>query len=498
MKKYILILTLIITLIVSGCTTKSENTEPCEEHKWSKGVCKICGAVCPHEEFENGQCTVCGITCQHKSFTNSVCDTCGYICTHAKNWDETGHCKVCGFACQHDREWTPDHHCTICGYYCEQHDFKDGKCTICGYTCKHPEWNNGKCTVCSYQCQHPAWKECECTVCHLVCDHDHFENGVCTQCGFVCNHPTHDKNRKCPICGEYTQHHFVNSVCDYCGEYLSFINSELTSDLFEPATRQGTVEKVSYDTVQYATGAQIRKHMQVYLPYNYSEDQQYNLLLMLPGMGATETFFLEDPHWYDHGVAVYLKDVFDRAIETGVCKPFIAVSLSWCDDKIPTDPMAFKDAQQVGQEIRNNILPYLTEHYSLYPEDGTYETLVDNRDHIAIYGLSYCALLIHMGVIPWCYDFISWYDIVSTASSDVGAAVNAIQQSGLPVNLYMCGYGTGEISMESTHAAYETLQHFCPQTIIDSYTAVELEFPGYGHNVQLFDGMLYNFLQVLF
>ena len=71
--------------------------EGAHAHRWSNGVCAVCGEVC-----------------KHPSWTDGVCDVCRYACQHPEHDKNTLICKICG-----ER-----------GY----HTFVDGACINCGAT----------------------------------------------------------------------------------------------------------------------------------------------------------------------------------------------------------------------------------------------------------------------------------------------------------------------------------------------------------------------------
>lgn len=59
-------------------TPTPEPTPIPHEHDWSRGVCPICGAPCPHERHKRGSlaCAICGEVVPH-SYVNGLCSRCG-------------------------------------------------------------------------------------------------------------------------------------------------------------------------------------------------------------------------------------------------------------------------------------------------------------------------------------------------------------------------------------------------------------------------------------
>ena len=65
---------------------------------------------------------------------------------------------------------------------------------------------------------------------------------------------------------------------------------------YRPAERGGTIEKLTYNTYESMTyeqkSKQLTKTAYVYLPYGYSEDQQYNIFYLMHGGWSNETTML--------------------------------------------------------------------------------------------------------------------------------------------------------------------------------------------------------------
>ena len=467
----------------------------CEHPSITDGQCNVCGFICRHEVYKDGKCTVCGLACEHPGYERGRCIVCGYQCPHPDF--ENSVCVVCGSRCAHKKGWTEKGTCKICGAKCTHGEYKNGTCLLCGYECPHRVWKGDTCQECGIRCIHPQWENGVCKVCGIGCEHEHFTNGTCDTCGFVCNHPSHLQNHKCSLCGKFVRHIYQNGICAVCGAELVFATGELPPEFFGEVPEKGRVEVVEYDSIRFGTGENIKKQMQVYLPYGYDVTQPYDVLCLLPGMGATEKFFFEDTHYYKTG-DFHLQDMIDRAIYMGVAKPMIIVALSWCDDIDYTDPIAYKDNEQIGKEIRSVILPYMIKNYSLYAKTDDPLEMFFNRTHVGVYGLSYGALLVNQGVIPNCYDIISWYTVTSTASSSVSAAIQKIKETEAQMSLYMVGYDSGEISKEPTQTAYHTLCDTCPEAVVDGMTGIEIELYDVGHSVSLFDAMVYNTIQLFF
>mgnify|MGYP000152248482 CR=1 FL=1 len=76
------------------------------------------------------------------------------------------------------------------------------------------------------------------------------------------------------------------------GEEIESLQKELDKLKKNACDEQGTVETLEYDTPAYAvneilgTDETIHKSLHVYLPYNYDETKQYNILYLMHGGGG--------------------------------------------------------------------------------------------------------------------------------------------------------------------------------------------------------------------
>ena len=157
--------------------------------------------------------------------------------------------------------------------------------------CPHKVRLHGVCAVCGDVCEHPAWEEGRCTVCGSVCAHESYADGVCTVCGMPCSHGDHDpETAECLLCGAKLRHNFVNGECR-CGAKPQFEVNDLPMELNEPCEHPGTVE-YSYYTIRDAEGKPYTKKMAVYLPYGYDENGQYDVLVLMHGLGGDADYWL--------------------------------------------------------------------------------------------------------------------------------------------------------------------------------------------------------------
>ena len=165
-----------------------------------------------------------------------------------------------------------------------------------------------------------------------------------------------------------------------------------------PSEHPGTLEKLTYQTWEsfsYEEHAQeLTKEAWVYLPYGYSEEQQYNVFYLSHGGWSNETSLMgtdEEPHSF--------KYVIDHAIEDGKIQPLIIVLPTYNNtsgDDSGNYSLAIQLTDQFHNELLNDLIPAVESKYSTYAEDTMPEGLIASRDHRGFGGFS-------MGSVnTWC------------------------------------------------------------------------------------------------
>ncbi len=134
----------------------------------------------------------------------------------------------------------------------------------------------------------------------------------------------------------------------------------------EPGSKQGKVINETY------TGINGTKKLNVYLPYDYDESKKYNVFYLMHGGGENEnTIFSDD---------VKLDNMLDHMIENGDIEPMIVVT--------PTFNGGGCSAENVYDEVKQSIVPFVEGKYSTYAENTTIDSLKASRMHRAFGGFS--------------------------------------------------------------------------------------------------------------
>ena len=184
----------------------------------------------------------------------------------------------------------------------------------------------------------------------------------------------------------------------------------------------GTIQEITYKTFDYfGDGSEITKPAFVYLPYQYDDTKQYNVLYLMHGIGGTER------EWGMYDDSSMVKRIMDNLIYYDEVAPFIIVVPNGrsCADYENTSS-DYNSFYLFGQELRNDLIPYIEATfatYANYQEDGYEMTLA--RDHRAMAGLSMGGMqTINIGMCE-CLDIISYFGAFSACPTTNTAAQTA-------------------------------------------------------------------------
>ena len=152
---------------------------------------------------------------------------------------------------------------------------------------------------------------------------------------------------------------------------------EIPETYLKKADEKGVIEKINYEYDHYS------KHFNVYVPYGYSTDREYNVLYLMHGGGQDANSWL----WESQ-----LKHVLDNMIEKKEIEPLLVVTptfYTYPKDKLKEGEHAFI----FQKELNSKIVPMVEK---LYP-------CVANRKGRAFGGFS-------MGCVNTWFTFIYHLD----------------------------------------------------------------------------------------
>ena len=191
----------------------------------------------------------------------------------------------------------------------------------------------------------------------------------------------------------------------------------------------GKIKEIEYKTkAYYGDGEEITKKAFVYLPPQYDESKQYNVLYLMHGIGGSER------EWGMVNGLSQVKLMMDNLIAYGDIEPFIVVTPNGRSSADFANTNADFNAFYVfGQELRNDLIPYIEANFATYGEyDENGYDLTAARDHRAMAGLSMGGMqTINIGLCE-CLDIMSWYGAFSAAPTSNPANVIAEKLATFP------------------------------------------------------------------
>ncbi len=181
---------------------------------------------------------------------------------------------------------------------------------------------------------------------------------------------------------------------------------EIPAAYFQEENQKGTLVELNYETYESKTYEQkskkLKKRAIVYLPYGYSEKENYNVFYLMHGGWSNETNSLgtkEAPNVF--------KNVIDHAIEDGKMKPFLIVCPTYNNESSSDSgdyTLAFYTLTvNYHNELINDLIPAVEGTYSTYAENVTKEGIENSRVHRAFGGFS-------MGSVTTWHTFINCLD----------------------------------------------------------------------------------------
>ena len=256
----------------------------------------------------------------------------------------------------------------------------------------------------------------------------------------------------------------------------------------------GTVEKITYPSKDYTgNGAEVMKKAVVYLPAGYSEAQQYDLLVLCHGVGGTEN------EWGFLKAGSVGKNTVDHLIANGEIPPPIIVMPNGRStaNYAATGYGNMQSFYTFGQEIRNDLLPWMDAHYATYGS-LTPGDLSAARDHRYMAGLSMGGMqTINIGLCE-CLDLFSAFGAFSAAPTSYPASRIAVEISRFedcPVRMFysLCG-AQDAIAYDAASKAAKNLPDYTDRLTKENW--IWQECPG-SHNFSVWNLGLFNFLRIM-
>ena len=194
----------------------------------------------------------------------------------------------------------------------------------------------------------------------------------------------------------------------------------IPSELKEVNDKKGVVEKFEYDTKIYDINGNgttvVKKKAEIYLPYDYDESNEYDVLYLMHGGGEDQSYWLTKE-----------KDtvkVLDNIFAQGLAEPCLIVCPTFYTGSSSTGSMDSEATDIFQYEFRNDLVPTIEADYATYCDgDTSIENLIATREHRGFAGLSMgsmtsirAALLGNLDICGYISSMSGGYD----ASDDTG------------------------------------------------------------------------------
>lgn len=291
--------------------------------------------------------------------------------------------------------------------------------------------------------------------------------------------------------------------------YASLISrtNAYPTDYAEEAMHKGRIERLDYDTHDYAdgTGRDRSNTAYVYLPYGYDEqeDVHYNVLYLVHGHYGTASTTFEA----EGGL---LCRVLDHMVENGNMAPTIVVSPSYNYGQ-PTSSYVDADpyCRALPHELADDLIPLVETRYRTYLSSADAEGISASRQHRAIGGFSMG------GVTTWyalaeTFSVFAYYLPVSGDCWSLGAfagmnrpadtadyLANVVRQSPFASNFYIwAASGTNDSAYSETLYQVQGMARLTDTFGLDHLTFHEKD--GARHEYRPIPEYVYNALPYFF
>jgi len=165
------------------------------------------------------------------------------------------------------------------------------------------------------------------------------------------------------------------------------------------ALKKGRIIEERYRSLDYTSSnkTEITKTAYVYLPYDYNESKQYDILYLMHGWTMIAGEFFSNSR---------LINILDNLIANRKIKPLIVVCATFdAENKSQIFSRSVEELSVFHNDFRNYLLPYIESKYSTYADDITEEGIRRSREHRAFGGFS-------LGAVTTWYQFIYCLDYV--------------------------------------------------------------------------------------
>ncbi len=207
---------------------------------------------------------------------------------------------------------------------------------------------------------------------------------------------------------------------------------------FNEGSKKGRVINESYNGINGGN------KLNVYLPYGYDENKQYNIFYLMHGGNENENTLIGQND-------TMIQNMMDHMIENGEVDPMIVVFPTWNKS----------GADKFYGEFRQSVVPFVEGKYSTYAGKDTSEaSLKASRMHRAYGGFSMGSVST-WGVAENCMDIVAYIMPLSGHSyGGMGKIAEAVDRFGLKKGEYfiICATGSTDIAYPNMNPQMDELK----------------------------------------
>ncbi len=257
----------------------------------------------------------------------------------------------------------------------------------------------------------------------------------------------------------------------------------------------GTVTRFTYPTKDYfGDMSEIEKEAYIYLPPNYDESKKYNVMYLLHGVGGDVW------EWGMTNDNSDVKKMMDNLIENHEIDPFIVITPNGRSAKDHSSNSNMQSFYLFGKELRNDLIPYVDEHYATYADYSEGYDITAARDHRACAGLSMGGMQTTNIGLCECLDMFSYFGGFSScpttySSDEIAEKLKSFPDYDIKYFYNICGTDDG-IALWSHSAAMDGLCDKCDK-LTDGKNYIWQTRPG-GHDFGIWHLGFFNFAQIAF
>ena len=279
----------------------------------------------------------------------------------------------------------------------------------------------------------------------------------------------------------------------------------IPKDLKTANEHKGTREVFTYQTKVYDINGNgtttVEKKADVYLPYDYDETKNYNVLYLMHGGGEDYSYWLTKE-----------KDtmpVLDNIFANEIAEACIIVAPSFYTGTSSTGSMNSEATDVFQYEFRNDLVPEIEKEYATYCDgDTSPENLIKTREHRGFAGLSMGSMTSIRSALLGCLDICAY---ISSMSGGYDADDNDGQRGfakveeavtdtfkDYPVKYWLNQNGTDDIALTPHQALNNLVLSELDDYFVEDQNYKWILFPGGQHNFDAWLVHLYNTLLVFF